>query len=167
MPEFYDQGTCKYQRKAQPYLAAIASGVRDRYGVTLVPIGGDRICTRLRGAPNRFGKSSGKDATRQILCSVLSGRTIGMSPASGCNCRINNSVSMEVDAIFFLESAEKNTLAVHVEMKLDREKLSVGQAEAYRPRAACFRDQRRRAKDTPASPSLRYRSLLWPRDSRY
>jgi hypothetical protein len=35
------------------------------------------------------------------------------------------------------------TPAAHIEMKLDREPLSIGQAEAYRPRAACYRDQRR------------------------
>src|SRR4051812_36595212 len=30
MPEFYDQGSCRYQMVAQPYLAAIARGIRDR-----------------------------------------------------------------------------------------------------------------------------------------
>ena len=29
MPEFYDE-RCKYQKKAQPYLAAIARGIRDK-----------------------------------------------------------------------------------------------------------------------------------------
>jgi hypothetical protein len=29
MPEFYDRGTCRYQLAAQPYLAAIALGMRD------------------------------------------------------------------------------------------------------------------------------------------
>jgi hypothetical protein len=50
---------------------------------------------------------------------------------------------MEIDAMFFLQNAEGKTLAVHVEMKRDREPLSIGQAEAYRPRAECYRDQRR------------------------
>ena len=29
MPEFYNQDTCRYQLAAQPYLDAIARGVRD------------------------------------------------------------------------------------------------------------------------------------------
>lgn len=48
--------------------------------------------------------------------------------------------------MFFLQNLEGKTLAVHVEMKRDREALSLGQAEAYRPRAACYRDQRRERK---------------------
>ncbi len=45
--------------------------------------------------------------------------------------------------MFFLQSAEGKTIAIHIEMKRDRESLSLGQAEAYRPRAKCFRDQGR------------------------
>jgi hypothetical protein len=45
--------------------------------------------------------------------------------------------------MFFLRNAEGKTMAMHIEMKRDREPLSIGQAEAYRPRAACFQDQRR------------------------
>jgi hypothetical protein len=29
MPEFYDHGICRYQLAAQPYLTAIARGIRD------------------------------------------------------------------------------------------------------------------------------------------
>jgi hypothetical protein len=50
---------------------------------------------------------------------------------------------MEIDAIFFLRSKERKVIAVHIEMKRDREALSIGQADAYRPRAACYRDRRR------------------------
>ncbi len=50
---------------------------------------------------------------------------------------------MEIDALFFLRNTAGRTIALHIEMKRDREPLSIGQAEAYRPRAACFRDQRR------------------------
>jgi hypothetical protein len=32
MPEFYDHGLCRYQPAAQPYLAAIARGIRDEAG---------------------------------------------------------------------------------------------------------------------------------------
>ena len=56
---------------------------------------------------------------------------------------------MEIDAMFFLRNSEGKSLAVHVEMKRDREPLSIGQAEAYRLRAACFRDQRRVRKTLP------------------
>jgi len=50
---------------------------------------------------------------------------------------------MEMDALFFLENLEGKRLAVHVERKRDGEALSIGQGEAYRPRAECYRDQRR------------------------
>jgi hypothetical protein len=50
---------------------------------------------------------------------------------------------MEIDAMFFLQNAEGQTMAVHIEMKRDHEPLSIGQAEAYRPRAECYRDRRR------------------------
>lgn len=145
MPEFYDQGTCKYQRKAQPYLAAIASGVRDDTASRSFLLEGTEFARAYAGAKPLWQEQwKRRDASNSLQCPFWS--NYWYEPCGGCNCRINNSVSMEVDAIFFLESAEKNTLAVHVEMKLDREKLSVGQAEAYRPRAACFRDQRRERK---------------------
>jgi hypothetical protein len=51
---------------------------------------------------------------------------------------------MEIDAMFFLQNPQGKKLAIHIEMKRDREPLSLGQAEAYRPRAECYRDQRRR-----------------------
>jgi hypothetical protein len=64
-------------------------------------------------------------------------------PCRDCDCRIDKSVSMEIDAIFFLRNKEKTILAMHIEMKRDRESLSIGQADAYKPRAACYRDRRR------------------------
>jgi len=45
--------------------------------------------------------------------------------------------------MFFLRNLSGKTLAMHVELKRDREPLSIGQAEAYGPRAACYRDKRR------------------------
>jgi hypothetical protein len=53
---------------------------------------------------------------------------------------------MEIDAMFFLRNTKGNILAIHIEMKRDGEPLSIGQAEAYRPRAACYHDQRRTRK---------------------
>jgi hypothetical protein len=64
-------------------------------------------------------------------------------PCQSCDCRIDKSVSMEIDAMFFPRNSVGETLALHIEMKRDREPLSIGQAEAYRPRAECFRDRRR------------------------
>ena len=51
---------------------------------------------------------------------------------------------MEIDAIFFLQNELGRRLAIHLEMKRDREALSHGQDAAYKPRAECYRDQRRR-----------------------
>ncbi|MDE2718203.1 MAG: hypothetical protein OXI33_14490 [Chloroflexota bacterium] len=65
---------------------------------------------------------------------------------------------MEIDAIFFLKAHTNCTLAVHVELKRRGEDFSHGQAEAYNPRAECYRDQRRR-RDT-LLPHDHYLSLL-------
>ena len=48
--------------------------------------------------------------------------------------------------MFFFRKSTGKTLAIHIEMKRFHEPLSIGQAEAYRPRAGCFRDQRRSRK---------------------
>jgi hypothetical protein len=50
---------------------------------------------------------------------------------------------MEIDAMFFLRNAKGKKLAIHIEMKCDGEPLKIGQAEAYRPRAVCFQEERR------------------------
>ena len=57
---------------------------------------------------------------------------------------MDDTVSMEIDAILFFQLETDRTLAVHIEMKMDDERLSRGQAEAYRPRAECFQSGGRR-----------------------
>jgi hypothetical protein len=141
MPEFYDE-RCKYQKKAQPYLAAIARGVRDKATSRAFLLEKTEYEQSYAAAKPLWREQWKKrDPTESMLCPFWS--NYWYEPCASCNCRINNSVSMEIDAMFFLQNVEGKTLAVHIEMKRDRESLSIGQAEAYRPRAACYRDQRR------------------------
>lgn len=141
MPEFYDQGTCRYQLAAQPYLAAIARGVRSNSASRAFMLNGTEYAKAYAEADVLWREQwSRRDAANSMKCPFWS--NYWSEPCQSCDCRINKSVSMEIDAMFFLHSTGK-TLAIHVEMKRDGEALRHGQAEAYRPRAACYRDQRR------------------------
>jgi hypothetical protein len=145
MPEFYD-GRCTYQKQAQPYLAAIARGIRDSATSRAFLLENTEYEHSYAGARPLWQEQWKKrDPSDSMACPFWS--NYWYEPCPSCNCRIENSVSMEIDAMFFLQSLEGQTLAVHVEMKRDREPLSIGQAEAYRPRAACYRDQRRVRKE--------------------
>ena len=142
MPEFYDSGECKYQLAAQPYLAAIARGVRDDPASRAFLLQGTEFAQAYAGALTLWREQwKTRDPDDSMKCPFWS--NYWYEPCRSCDCRIDASVSMEIDAIFFLRSTQGKTLAVHIEMKRDREALSLGQAEAYRPRAACYRDQRR------------------------
>lgn len=144
MPEFYD-GRCSYQKQAQPYLAAIARGIKDSVTSRAFLLEGTEYEHSYAGAKPLWQEQWKKrDQSDSMVCPFWS--NYWYEPCQSCNCRIDNSVSMEIDAMFFLQNLEGKTLAVHVEMKPDREPLSLGQAEAYRPRAACYRDQRRERK---------------------
>jgi len=141
MPEFYD-GNCLYQPKAQPYLGAIARGVRDKAASRAFLLKGTDHAEAYAGAELLWREQW--DKRRSMKCPFWS--NYWYEPCQSCDCRIVDSVSMEIDAMFFLRNAEGTTLAMHIEMKRDGESLSTGQAEAYRPRAACYRDQRRARK---------------------
>jgi len=142
VPEFYDNGLCRYQRAAQPYLAAIARGVRDDAASRAFLLQGTEHAQAYAGAePLWHEQWQARDSRNSMICPFWS--NYWYEPCADCDCRIDNSVSMEIDAMFFLRNASQKRLAVHIEMKRDREPLSIGQAEAYRPRAACYRDGRR------------------------
>jgi hypothetical protein len=144
VPEFYD-GKCSYQKQAQPYLAAIARGIKDSAASRAFLLEGTEFERSYAGAKPLWQEQWKKrDPSDSMVCPFWS--NYWYEPCPSCDCRIDNSVSMEIDAMFFLQNVEGETLAVHVEMKRDREPLSLGQAEAYRPRAACYRDQRRERK---------------------
>jgi hypothetical protein len=142
MPEFYDRGTCRYQLAAQPYLDAIARGIRDEAASRAFLLEGTEYGQAYAAAEPLWREQWKKrDPADSLQCPFWS--NYWYKPCPSCDCRIDNSVSMEIDAMFFLRNATGKTMAVHIEMKRDREQLSIGQAEAYRPRATCFRDQRR------------------------
>jgi hypothetical protein len=138
MPEFFTEDY-RYQLAAQPYLAAIARGVKDSPASRAFLLRGTEYAQSYETAEPLWQKQW--QARGNPKCPFWS--NYWFNPCQSCNCRIDNSVSMEIDALFFLENSEGKRLAVHVEMKRDGEALSIGQAEAYRPRAECYRDQRR------------------------
>jgi len=142
VPEFYDHGKCRYQLAAQPYLAAIAHGVRDNAVARAFLLDGtEHARSYVAAEPLWREQWKVRDPADSMTCPFWSNYWYEQCPS--CDCRVDDSVSMEIDAMFFLRNAEQRTLAVHIEMKRDRERLSIGQAEAYRPRAACYRDERR------------------------
>lgn len=148
MPEFYNHGTCRYQLAAQPYLDAIARGVRDNPASRAFLLEGTEYAQAYADAePLWKDQWEMRDPTDSMKGPFWS--NYWYEPCPSCDCRIDKSVSMEIDALFFLRNSEGKSIAVHVEMKRDREPLSIGQAEAYRLRAACFRDQRRVRKTLP------------------
>ena len=142
MPEFCDSAICRYQLRAQPFLNAIARAIRDHQGARDFLLDGTEYASAYRGADVLWHEQwKARDAANVMKCAFWS--NYWSNPCASCDCRIDDSVSMEIDALFFLRRAEGKTLAIHVEIKRDGEPLSVGQAEAYRPRAACYRDRRR------------------------
>lgn len=145
MPEFYDGGTCRYQSAAQPYLSAIARGIRDDSACRTYLLEGTDYLSEFSGSRALWAEQwQARDPKDSMKCPFWS--NYWYEPCRSCNCRLDKSVSMEIDAMFFLRNAGGKTMAVHIEMKRDQEPLSFGQAEAYRPRAMCFRDQRRERK---------------------
>jgi hypothetical protein len=138
LSEFFTEDY-RYQSLAQPYLAAIAIGVRDQRLTREFLLEGTEYAQIYRDADPLWQQQW--QARGKTKCPFWS--NYWFNPCDSCDCRIDNSVSMEIDALFFLENSEGGRLALHVEMKRNSEELSLGQAEAYRPRAECYRDQRR------------------------
>jgi hypothetical protein len=142
MPEFYDNGECRLMLRAQPYLAAIARGVRDEATSRAFLLKGTHYAQAYAGAePLWRDQWKERDEYDLMKCPFWS-NYFYPTPCQSCDCRINKA-RMEIDAMFFLRNAKGKKLAIHIEMKCDGEPLKIGQAEAYRPRAVCFQEERR------------------------
>lgn len=59
-----------------------------------------------------------RDPTDSMTCPFWS--NYWYEPCQSCDCRIDKSVSMEIDAMFFLRNSVGKTMALHIEMKRDR-----------------------------------------------
>jgi hypothetical protein len=128
MPELYDSN-CTYQSRAQPYLQAIALGIRDSANCRAFVLEGTKHQSAYADAiPLWHEQWFERGPTNKMRCPFWS--NYWYEPCQSCNCRIDRSVSMEIDAMFFLRNAAGKTLALHIEMKRDREPLLLGQAEA-------------------------------------
>ena len=138
MPEFFTEDY-RYQLSAQPYLAAIAIGVKTERASREFLLKGTEYARSYQNAEPLWQLQW--QARGHTKCPFWS--NYWFNPCDSCDCLIDKSVSMEIDALFFLENSEGKRLAIHLEMKRNGEALSLGQAEAYGPRARCYRDQRR------------------------
>jgi hypothetical protein len=108
MPEFYD-GKCAYQRRAQPYLSAIALGVRESETSRAFLLKRTAFETSYTGAiPLWREQWNRRDPANSMSCPFWS--NYWYEPCPSCNCRIDNSVSMEIDAMFFLRNPEAERL---------------------------------------------------------
>ncbi len=137
MPEFYADTACSYQVRAQPFLDAIARGIRDRADARNFVLRSTAFQASFDPSiPLWTEQWSARDPSNRLKCPFWA--NYWFNPCEGCTCRLAASVSMEIDALFFLRSPAGEGLAIHVEMKMPREPLSFGQAEAYRPRATCY-----------------------------
>jgi hypothetical protein len=142
MPEFYDHCTCRYQLAAQPYLDAIARGIQRQAASRAFLLWKTEYQHSYSDAEPLWQEQWKKRDPRDSLkCPFWS--NYSYNPCQSCNCRIDGSASMEIDAMFFLRNSAGKTMAIHIEVKRHHEPLLHGQAEAYRLRAACYRDQRR------------------------
>lgn len=142
MPEFYKGGNSEYQKSAQRYLDAIAVSFRDDPGARSYLLQGTIYSKVYEDSSPLWNEQwMTRDPINKMKCAFWA--NYWYEPCKNCTCRITSSVSMEIDAMFFLTNSQGNILALHVEMKRDGEAFSIGQAEAYMPRAECFRDERR------------------------
>jgi hypothetical protein len=98
MPEFYDHGTCSYQLAAQPYLAAIAREIRGEAACRAFLLEGTEYALAYAGSEPPWREQwKRRDPTDSMKCPFWS--NYWYEPCRSCDCRIDNSVSMEIDAI--------------------------------------------------------------------
>jgi hypothetical protein len=142
MREFYKDCNNGYQKVAQPYLDAVARGIRDKSTSRAFILAKTEFSLLYADAVPLWQEQWAK----RVLADCPFWANCFYDPCQSCNCRIDGSKAMEVDGLFFLRNAHGKTIALHVEMKPDNDAFRTGQAEAYRPRATCYRDQRRRRK---------------------
>src|ERR1700730_6903288 len=87
MPEFYDHGTCRYQLAAQPYLAAIARGIRDEATSRAFLLEGTEYAQAYAVAePPWWEQWKRRDPTDSMKCPFWS--NYWYEPCRSCDCRI-------------------------------------------------------------------------------
>jgi hypothetical protein len=123
-----------YSGKAQPYLDAIgaavlASPVTRDWLLAGTPAEMTYACSTILADDQRNKRGPTKQPFWANYWCGLDKR---------CTCRIQDSRSLESDAVFFLRGSSGRTLAMHVEFKHAGEQFGFGQPEGYPLRAACF-----------------------------
>lgn len=137
MPEFYEGSECNYQRRAQPYLDAIARGMRDHAALRAFMLKPTIYDDAYAGAELLWKEQwITREKKKPRIGPFWSNYPCGLDKR--CSCRIPGSKSLESDAIFFLRNSFNRVLAVHVEFKRTNEPFIFGQPEGYPLRATCF-----------------------------
>jgi hypothetical protein len=140
MPDYYSETSSAYQSRAQPYLDAVARGLRIIPATRDLLIAGTGHESAFRGSDllwDEARRASGPRKKQPFWANIWS------EPCPGCTCRKIGSLSLESDAVSYLRSAAGQVLAIHVEMKAPGDRLSPGQAETYPGRAACWQAARK------------------------
>src|SRR4051812_47117218 len=102
MPEFYD-GRCSCQKQAQPYLAAIARAIRDSATSRALLLEGTDYERSYAGA-KPLSQEQWKKRDPFGFHGLPLWSNYWYEPCQSRDCRIDNSVSMEIDAMFFLQN---------------------------------------------------------------
>ena len=123
-----------YSDRAQPYLDALARAAFDAASVRDWLLSGTQHAGTYAGARSLHNEQFAlRPNTKQpFYCNYWCGRD------TRCTCRPEGSRGLESDLMLFLENAAGRRLGLHLEFKAPGERLSFGQAQAYRMRAACW-----------------------------
>ena len=129
-----------YSDRAQPYLDAIAQAAFASTAVRNLLLAGTPHVTDYANARCLDAEQFAlRPNTKQpFYCNYWCGKD------SRCTCRPEGSKGLESDLMLFMENAKDRRLGLHLEFKAPGERLSFGQAEAYRMRAACWASGRYR-----------------------
>jgi hypothetical protein len=145
MPEFYSETSSNYQKRAQPYLDAVARGIKTSETARTFLLKNTVFETSFAAnVPLWAEQWQKRDRANTLGCPFWANHWYEV--CASCDCREPGTRSMETDAIFALRNAEGRVLALHIEFKHAHEAFRPGQAESYKRRAACFRDRRKERK---------------------
>ena len=123
-----------YSSRAQPFLDAIANAAFAGPEIRNWLLAGTKAASRWPAPVSLHEHQHAlRPNTRQPFYS-----NYWCGKDSRCTCRPEGSRALETDMMLFFENEDGDRLAVHVEFKAPGEKLSFGQAEAYRMRAECW-----------------------------
>ena len=154
VPEFYKDKICNYQLKAQPYLDAVARGVRDDAPFRSLLIQSTAFAEEYSGASPLWNEQwQRRDKSDTMKGPFWSNYYCGRHSRKNnrCECFSADAGRIESDGIFFLRNRANRVLAIHIEFKKTGEPFQPGQPEGYQLRCHVLQG---RGRVDPASPSI-------------